>query len=67
VSSSKRTERILFCFQKESGEAFEVKEVTIKPSDYHYTQKHYEIVSEGNVVVTVGRAEELLNRIGEFQ
>jgi len=69
--SEQRTEKILFSFkQEESGLEFEVKEVIVKPSDYHYTQKHYEItqIKDGEVFQkeTIARAEELLNLIGKL-
>ena len=69
--SEKRTEKVLFCFKKEeSGLEFEVKEVIVKPSDYHYTQKHYEItqLKDGEVFqkATLARAEELLDLIGKL-
>ena len=69
--SEQRTEKILFSFkQEESGLEFEVKEVIVKPSDYHYTQKHYEItqIKDGEVFQkeTIARAEELLDLIGKL-
>ena len=69
--SEQRTEKILFSFkQEESGLGFEVKEVIVKPSDYHYTQKHYEITQfkDGEVLQkeTLARAEELLDLISKL-
>lgn len=70
--SEQRSEKVLFCFKKEeSGAEYEVKEVVIKPSKHHYTQKHYEItqLKDGEVfqrLPTFFRAEELLDLIGKL-
>jgi hypothetical protein len=69
--SEQRSEKVLFSFKKEeSGFEFEVKEVIVKPSDYHYTQKHYEITQfkDGEVFQkeTLARAEELLDLISKL-
>ena len=69
--SEQRSEKVLFSLKKEeSGFEFEVKEVIVKPSDYHYTQKHYEITQfkDGEVFQksTLARAEELLDLISKL-